>query len=173
MNRTVKGFTSKQVISVTGVTRRQLTYWRKTGLVVPTQQTPGGHARYSFTDLIALKTAKQLVDAGISVQRIRTSIASLLRFLPSLQQPLTELSIVATGDVILAFHRGSVFEALTGQEWIVPVVELEQQLRQLSHKPPASRPLQGELFPELFRSRARVKPTPKSLLEASNDARFS
>ena len=143
------------------MTRRQLTYWRKTGLVVPNQLTSGGHARYAFTDLIALKTAKQLVNAGISVQRIRTSISSLLRILPALQQPLIELSIVATGDVILVFHQGSVFEALTGQEWILPVVELQQQLDQLSSTEPKHIPVQGELFPELFRNPAHAHALPR------------
>lgn len=147
MNRTDKGFTSKQVMGVTGVTHRQLVYWRKTGLIAPSQRTAGGHARYSFTDLIALKSAKQLIDAGVSVQRLRTSIASLIRFLPSLKQPLSELSIIATGDVLLVFHRGSAFEALTGQEWILPVAELQRQLDELQGKESARAPVQGELFP--------------------------
>ena len=121
------GYTCQQVISVTKLTRRQLTYWRKTGLIVPQLLTTGGHARYSFADLLALKTAKKLIDAGLSVQRIRKSITSLTNFLPSCTAPLTELSLVATGDMILVLHRETAFEALTGQEWIYPVAELERE----------------------------------------------
>jgi DNA-binding transcriptional MerR regulator len=139
------GFTNRQVVAITGVTPRQLTYWRQTGLIVPSDTTPGGHARYGFTDLIALKTAKRLIDAGVSVQRIRKAIASLVGFLPHVGRPLAELSLVATGDVVLVLHRGTAFEALTGQEWIFQVADLERDVARLRERERAA-PLQGELF---------------------------
>jgi len=105
------GYASRQVMNITGVTRRQLTYWRTSGLVTPSQRTPGGHSRYSFNDLIALKTAKQLIEAGVSVQRIRKAITALVRILPTLHRPLAELSVVATGEAVLVFHQGAAFEA--------------------------------------------------------------
>jgi len=112
---------------ITGLSRRQLSYWRKTGLVCPQKHTSGGHARYSFSDLLALKAAKKLIDAGVSVQRIRKTIGSLVSFLPSCTAPLSELSLVVTGDMILVLHREAAFEALTGQEWIYPVAELVRE----------------------------------------------
>lgn len=136
-------FTSQQVIGITGLSQRQLTYWRKTGLIVPDQLTQGGHARYSFTDLVALKTAKKLIDAGVSVQRIRKSIASLTAYLPSCESPLSELSLVATGDMVLVLHRNSVFEALTGQEWILPVAQLAREAARWRGE---ATPEQGDLF---------------------------
>jgi len=139
------GFSSQQVMSITGLSRRQLSYWRKTGLLVPGQRTAGGHARYTFLDLLALKTAKRLIEAGISVQRIRKSIASLLAFLPGCRVPLSELSLVVTGDIILVLHGDSAFEALTGQEWILPVAALERQVTRLQT---ATTPRQASLFPE-------------------------
>jgi len=120
-------YSIQQVMGITGVTRRQLVYWHKTRLVIPSCRTKGGHARYSFTDLIALKTAKRLIDAGLSVQRIRDNITSLLNFLPTCKEPLAELSLVATGDVILVLHQNAAFEALTGQEWILPIAELQEE----------------------------------------------
>ena len=137
------GFTSQQVMRITGLSRRQLSYWRKTELIVPQQHTPGGHARYTFADLLALKTAKKLIDAGVSVQRIRKSITSLINFLPACTAPLTELSLVATGDMILVLHRETAFEALTGQEWIYPVAELEREAAQSRG---ISEPEQADLF---------------------------
>ncbi|MHB8426537.1 MAG: helix-turn-helix domain-containing protein [Acidiferrobacterales bacterium] len=140
------GFTSRQASTVTGLTHRQLHYWRKTGLVAPSGITGGGHARYSFADLVALRTARQLLDAGISLRHIRRSIVSLQRLLPTLQHPLTELSIVATGDVVLVFHEGIAFEAVTGQEWILPLAELQRQLTRLGIDSEEGTPQQGELF---------------------------
>lgn len=140
-------FTSRQAVQIAGISQRQLAYWRKSGLVTPSHSTAGGHARYSFTDLVAIKTIKQLLDAGVSLQTIRKSIRSLLQYLPKLQKPLTELSLLATGDVILVLHEGSAFEALTGQEWIFPIAEIYRDIErfQNSHKEPEFR--QGELFP--------------------------
>src|SRR5215510_9262554 len=114
-------FRTRDVIQILGVTRRQLQYWSQTGLVTPSIQTPGGHGRYTFEDLVALKAAKRLIDAGVSVQRIRSSILALTKLLPSVKRPLAELVLVATGDVVRAFHGGTAFDALSGQEWVFEV----------------------------------------------------
>jgi DNA-binding transcriptional MerR regulator len=137
------GFTCQQVMRITGLSRRQLGYWRKTGLITPQQHTTGGHSRYTFADLLALKTAKKLIDAGVSVQRIRKSITSLINFLPACSAPLSELSLVATGDMILVLHRETAFEALSGQEWIYPVAELEREAAQSRG---ITEPEQADLF---------------------------
>jgi DNA-binding transcriptional MerR regulator len=136
-------FSRQQVAAITGLSSRQLGYWRKTGLIVPQSRTEGGHARYSFSDLIALRTAKRLLDAHISLQRIRKCLQSLTRFLPTADRPLVELSLVVTGDVVLVFHGERAFDALTGQEWVFPIAELAKEVEQLQRE----QPQQGELFP--------------------------
>lgn len=158
MPETNLGFTNRQVSTVTGLTHRQLQYWRKTDLVTPSRHTRGGHARYSFTDLVALRAAKQLLDAGISLRHIRRSIVSLQRLLPTLEQPLAELSIVATGDVVLVFHEGVAFEAVTGQEWILPLAELHRQLVRLGIQTDQRMPQQGELFAGMGRPARKRRP---------------
>ncbi len=125
---TQAGYSRQQVVNVTGLTPRQLTYWRQTGLIIPTKQTNGGHARYTFTDLIALKTVKRLLEQGVSTQKIRKSIQALTSYLPQQSQPLSTLKLVATGDVVLVFHQGMVIDAISGQEWILEVAELEKEL---------------------------------------------
>jgi DNA-binding transcriptional MerR regulator len=121
-------FRTRDVIQILGISRRQLQYWAQTRLVAPTAQTPGGHGRYSFEDLVALKTAKRLIDAGVSVQRIRKSIAALQRILPTVRRPLAELILVATGDVVLAFRDGAAFDAVSGQEWVFEVAQLQREV---------------------------------------------
>ena len=92
-------FRTRDVIQILGISRRQLQYWAQTGLVKPAAQTAGGHGRYTFEDLVSLKTAKRLIDAGVSVQRIRKSITALKRILPTVRSPLAELALVATGSL--------------------------------------------------------------------------
>ncbi len=139
-----QGFSTHQVCRITGLSARQLGYWRKTGFLSPAMQTLGGHARYSFIDLISLKTASRLIDAGVSVQRIRQCLQSLNRFLPNTDTPLHELSLVATGDVVLVLRSGTAFDALTGQEWILQVADLESEARMLLSD--RGEPRQCELF---------------------------
>ena len=139
------GFSSRQVCRLTGLSARQLRYWQQTGLLSPSASTPGGHARYSFTDLIALKGARRLLDAGVSLQRIRKCLHSLTRFLPQLQTPLRELSLVVTGDVVLVLHAAGAFDALSGQEWVLPVADILREieaLQDIDREPP----MQWELF---------------------------
>lgn len=111
-----------------GVTRRQLQYWAKTDLVRPSLRSAGGHHRYTFRDLVALKAAKRLIDAGVSVQRIRKSMGALKRILPNVAQPLAELVLVATGDVVLVLRDGTAFEAASGQEWVFEVARFQQEV---------------------------------------------
>ena len=139
-----QGFSTRQVCSITGLSARQLGYWRKTGLLFPAMQTSVGHGRYSFADLVSLKTASRLIDAGVSVQRIRQCLKSLSRFLPNTRTPLQELSLVAGGVVVLVLHSGAAFDALTGQEWIFHVADLEREALLLLSNSEA--PCQGKLF---------------------------
>ena len=128
--RLQNGFSRQQVAKITGLSARQLNYWRRTEIIQPSNTTQGGHARYSFTDLIALKTVKQLLEHGVSLQKVRKSILALLHYLPLQQQPFSELKVIATGDVVLVFHQGIALDAVTGQEWILEVADLEKEIAQ-------------------------------------------
>lgn len=79
----------------------------------------------------------------ISLQRIRTCLQSLTRFLPSADRPLVELSLVVTGDVVLVFHGQRAFDALTGRQWVFPITELAAGVEKMRQQ----RAEQGDLFP--------------------------
>ena len=121
-------FRTRDVVEILGISRRQLQYWSQTDLIVPSARTSGGHGRYTFEDLVALKAAKRLIDAGVSVQRIRKSIRALRGILPNVRRPLAELTLVATGDVVLAFRDGTVFDAVSGQEWVFDVATFQRDV---------------------------------------------
>lgn len=127
-DRTRHEYRTQEVVEILGLTRRQLQYWAQTDLVVPSARTRGGHHRYTFEDLVALKATKRLIDAGVSVQRIRSSIQALRQLLPEIERPLSELVLVATGDVVLVFHEGAAFEAVSGQEWVFEVAQFQNEV---------------------------------------------
>lgn len=121
-------YRARDVVEILKISRRQLQYWAHTDLIPPSVRTPGGHGRYTFEDLVALKAAKRLIDSGISVQRIRQSIEALRRMLPTVERPLSELVLVTTGDVVLAFRDGAAFDAVSGQEWVFEVAQFQREI---------------------------------------------
>src|SRR5438445_629089 len=53
-----------------------------------------GESGYTFRDLLALRAASALLDAGASVRQIKETLAALRRQNPSLVEPLVELRLV-------------------------------------------------------------------------------
>ena len=61
-----------------------------------------GDSGYTFRDLLALRAASALLDAGASVRQIRAALTALRRQDPGLEQPLAELRLIVDGDQLLA-----------------------------------------------------------------------
>jgi tetratricopeptide (TPR) repeat protein len=70
--------------------------------------------RFSFQDLIVLRAAKALADAGFSQRRIVKSMRELRRNLPS-SMPLSGLSIGAEGDRVVVREGRKRWQADSGQ----------------------------------------------------------
>ncbi|MHD0279504.1 MerR family transcriptional regulator [Rhodococcus aetherivorans] len=65
---------------IAGITYRQLDYWARTNLVVPSIRSAAGSGSqrlYSFKDILVLKIVKRLLDTGISLQNIRVAVDHL------------------------------------------------------------------------------------------------
>ncbi len=76
----VEGYRVPEVCRIVGISYRQLDYWARTGLVTPSVRDAGGSGTqrlYSFRDLVQLRVIKKLIDAGISLQRVRKAISFL------------------------------------------------------------------------------------------------
>src|SRR5215472_5927867 len=71
----------------------------KAGFVKPARGARREY-RFSFQDLIVLRTARALIDAKIPARRIRRSLESLRRELPE-SVPFSGLSISAVGDHVV------------------------------------------------------------------------
>jgi DNA-binding transcriptional MerR regulator len=76
----VIGYRGPTACSAAGITYRQLDYWARTDLVVPTIRSAtgsGSQRLYSFKDILVLKVVKRLLDAGVSLQNIRIAVDAL------------------------------------------------------------------------------------------------
>jgi DNA-binding transcriptional MerR regulator len=74
------GYRGPTACSAAGITYRQLDYWARTGLVVPSVRSATGSGTqrlYGFRDILVLKVVKRLLDSGVSLQQIRVAISHL------------------------------------------------------------------------------------------------
>src|SRR5215203_2492135 len=104
------GFRGPVACNAAGISYRQLDYWARTGLVVPQVRSASGSGSqrlYSFRDILILKVIKRLIDAGISLQQIRTAIEHLRA---RGVQDLTQVTLMSDGV--------SVFECTSDDEVI-------------------------------------------------------
>jgi len=74
-----------------------------------------GDSGYTFRDLLALRAASALLDAGASVRQIKQALAALRRQAPGLEQPLAEVRLVLEEGRLLAQSDRVRFDPRTGQ----------------------------------------------------------
>jgi DNA-binding transcriptional MerR regulator len=96
-----RGYRGPAVCRVVGITYRQLDYWATTGLVEPTVREAvgsGSQRLYSFEDIVTLKVIKRLLDAGVSLQRIRKAI----EYVHDRGLSLRHLTLASDGETVYA-----------------------------------------------------------------------
>jgi DNA-binding transcriptional MerR regulator len=74
------GYRGPTACNAASITYRQLDYWARTGLVVPSVRSAAGSGTqrlYSFKDILVLKVVKRLLDTGVSLQNIRSAVDHL------------------------------------------------------------------------------------------------
>jgi DNA-binding transcriptional MerR regulator len=109
------GFRGPTVHKLVGISYRQLDYWARTGLVTPSVRAADGSGTqrlYSFTDVVELRIIKRLLDAGVSLGKIRKAIGYLRK--ESGGKPLSDITLMSDGDRIYACHSNEeVVDALS------------------------------------------------------------
>ena len=134
-----QGFRTSEVVRLTGLTRRQLDHWDRTGFIGPSlaRAEGRGSARfYSFRDLVQLRVAKELRDAGVPLQRLRRVVA-FLREECDLEHPLAGARlVVGGGDVLLVQGREELVSLLDapGQGVLRLVLDLSEVIEGLQKK---------------------------------------
>ncbi len=127
-----EGFRGPQVCALIGITYRQLDYWARTGLLRPSiadARGSGTQRVYSYTDVVELKVIKQLLDAGISLQRARRAVECLR---DGLGGDLASSNLVLVGtNSVLAHTDGEVVDLLKGGQGVLNIVPLSGILEEL------------------------------------------
>lgn len=96
-------YTLRDVARITGVSRARLRYWERTSLLAPNGELRAATAatersEFEFGDLVAIRSVLSLLGRGVSLRRIRKSIAALRETVPELERPLGSLRPWAEGS---------------------------------------------------------------------------
>ncbi len=131
-------YSARDVARLFEVPESRLRYWAQTGFIRPSQRA-GERTMYDFRDLIAIKVAKELLGAGLSLQRVRRSLDALRVKLPGVSVPLARLRIRAEHDTVIVEESELAFEAQSGQVLLnFSVGALEQEVAKVLTLPIAA-----------------------------------
>jgi tetratricopeptide (TPR) repeat protein len=103
----------REVERLLGLPRTTIRAFVAAGFVSP-ERGPRDSLRFSFQDLIVLRTAQALSDAKVPARRITQSLKELRRHLPE-RMPLSGLSIGAVADRVVVRDGSSRWQADSGQ----------------------------------------------------------
>lgn len=106
-------FDSKEVQRILGLTRSQLDYWDRVGLV--SCRRNGRNRSYDFKDLVGLRTVKRLAQTGVPVHRLRRALAALRKNLSGAGISLAELRVLSNGKDVIVESAGSKLNPVSGQ----------------------------------------------------------
>ena len=107
-------FTSGEIARLLTISPTRLRTLDRAGVVSPTARRRGRRA-YTFSDLIALRTAQTLLEQHVRLRDVTRAVAALRKSLPKVTRPLQELRIVSDGQRVVVRSQDGSFEPLTGQ----------------------------------------------------------
>jgi tetratricopeptide (TPR) repeat protein len=107
-------FTRREVARLFELPDSRLRYWDRSGFLSPSARV-GRRRFYTFQDLIGVRAARELLEAGLPLARVRRSVEAIRERLPHITRPLSEMRVVADGPTVIVKAEAQTFEAETGQ----------------------------------------------------------
>ncbi|HEY1352031.1 MAG TPA: MerR family transcriptional regulator [Ktedonobacteraceae bacterium] len=101
------GYTTADIVQVTGFSHKQLDYWASTGLLVPGEQQshgPGTRRLYSGDDLVQLQFIRRLKSYGWSTRKIG-QVVKMLREVMDGSDPLKYAILVNGKHTLIALCK--------------------------------------------------------------------
>ena len=145
------GYRGVTACNAVTISYRQLDYWARTGLVVPSVRDASGSGTqrlYSFRDMVVLKVVKRLLDAGVSLQNIRKAIEALRS---RGAEDLAQITLISDGTTVYECRSPEeVVDLLQGGQGVFGIAisgafkEIQGSLAQLPAEPAIAEPLPSE-----------------------------
>ena len=109
------GYRTRDAAEVVGLKPRAIRHYVTRGVLAPARGRHGEY-RFSFRDLVVLRTAKGLLDSDVSSRRTLAALAKLKEKVAALDgKELTAMRIFAEGDTVVVRADDGVWDAETGQ----------------------------------------------------------
>lgn len=132
----VSGYSTREVARMLDLPPWRVRSFVRSGFVAP-RRGPRREHRFSFQDLVLLRTAGELVSAGVPAARIAVALERLRDQLPR-GRSLTAARISAHAGQVVVRESGDLWEPASGQGVIdFEVAELAHQAALLEHREPA------------------------------------
>ena len=107
-------FTGTELSRLLGISTGRLRSLDRAGIVEPSGRRKGRRA-YTFSDIIALRAARDLLARKVRLRDVARAIEKIRGALPKVTKPLAELRIVSDGQRVVVKSAAGAFEPLTGQ----------------------------------------------------------
>ena len=109
------GYLTRDAAELVGLKAHTIRHYVSRGLLAPARGRRGEY-RFSFRDLVLLKTAKGLIDADVSSRRTLAALAKLKETVGALDgKELTSMRIFAEGDSVVVRADDGLWDVETGQ----------------------------------------------------------
>jgi len=107
------GFSTHEITRMLGLSPARVRAYVKAGLLCP-QRGQAGELRFSFQDLLLLRTAEGLVTERLPPRRVRDALKKLRQRLPT-ERPLTGVQLDSDGDQVVVRDGDTAWQADSGQ----------------------------------------------------------
>ena len=133
-----QGFSTPEICRIIGLPSDTLYTWMYTGLISPSITKPqgrGNRAKWSFRDLVAIKTVHQLRQHGVSMQGLRRVVRYIQKS-KAIQNPLSQVWLLTDGDDVYMLEGKALMSVLRkpGQLTLFHLVDMKKLTEDLRAK---------------------------------------
>ena len=107
-------YSIRDVSKILAIQESRLRYWMQTGFVGPTVRK-SSRFYYTFADLVSVKSAKDLLAAGLPLQKVRKNLEALKKTLPNDANAAARLRVCSDGETLIAMADDIAFQPMSGQ----------------------------------------------------------
>jgi tetratricopeptide (TPR) repeat protein len=104
----MRAFSTREVADLIGESQKRVRSAARAGFVAP-QKTPQGHYRFSFQDLVLLRSTKALEQENLGVRRTWRALRAVRDALPA-SRPLSSVRVLAANNRILVRENNTSWE---------------------------------------------------------------
>jgi tetratricopeptide (TPR) repeat protein len=159
-------YTQTEVAQLLSLSRGRLRSLDRAGIVSPSGRCRGRRA-YTFSDLIALRVARDLLGSKVRLRDVARAIKRIRESLPRVTRPLSELRIASDGKQVVVRTTEGKFEPVSGQMVLdFEVKQLHDEVVRLL-RPSAGRDRARTAY-ELYLQASQLDENPETMDEAED-----